>query len=68
VDNSHSGNFVNFACPAGNQYHDLATIFFNTQVQQQLPVLYHAVLASCPVKRQTDASVTHTSAVLCCAG
>jgi hypothetical protein len=35
VDNAHSGNFVNFACPAGNQYHDLATIFFNTQVRQQ---------------------------------
>jgi hypothetical protein len=32
MDNSHSGNFVNFACPASHQYHDLATIFFNTQV------------------------------------
>lgn len=31
MDNAHSGNFVNFACPAGNYYHDLATIFFNTQ-------------------------------------
>jgi hypothetical protein len=36
VDNTHSGNFVNFACPAGGQYHDLATIFFNTQVRPQL--------------------------------
>lgn len=33
MDNAHSGNFVNFACPAGNQYHDLATIFFNTQAR-----------------------------------
>jgi len=32
IDNTHSGNFVNFACPAATQYHDLATIFFNTQV------------------------------------
>lgn len=32
VDNSHSGNFVNFACAHGHEYNDLATIFFNTQV------------------------------------
>eukprot|EP00878_Enallax_costatus_P009990 GHUV01010428.1.p1 GENE.GHUV01010428.1~~GHUV01010428.1.p1 ORF type:complete len:619 (+),score=131.54 GHUV01010428.1:162-2018(+) len=31
TDNSHSGNFVNFGCPDGYQYNDLATIFFNTQ-------------------------------------
>jgi hypothetical protein len=37
VDNTHSGNFVNFACPAGSkQYNDLATIFFNTQVMVAL--------------------------------
>ena len=34
MDNAHSGNFVNFACPAGNYYHDLATIFFNTQARE----------------------------------
>lgn len=27
----HYGNFVQFTCTGGNQYNDLATIFFNTQ-------------------------------------
>lgn len=32
-DNSQSGNFVSFGCMRPDQYSDIATIFFNTQVR-----------------------------------
>jgi hypothetical protein len=39
LDNAHSGNYVNFGCPAGaGQYNDLATLFFNTQVRLRVCV------------------------------
>jgi hypothetical protein len=32
MDDSHSGNFVSFACSTDTSYNDLATLWFNTQV------------------------------------
>lgn len=61
-----TGNFVPYMCPRGNQYNDLATLFFNTQArgcqqgEQKLRARVPAARSRAPARRQPPARARRT--------